>query len=67
MSRMIADEDAPFAQPGLGHGQIQREGRAVLPQADDLAADADDLLLAGWQIAGEVTVVFVAVRRRHQH
>ena len=39
---------------------------AVAPAARHLAADADDLGLAGLEIALEVSVVFLMLRRRHQ-
>ena len=42
--------------------------RAVLAQADlDLAADADDLLLAGLPVICEVAVVLAVVWLGHEH
>ncbi len=40
-------EQPPDPELHFADGQIHREGRAVLAQADHLAADADDLFLAG--------------------
>ena len=51
----------------LAHGKLHREGAAVLSLADDDAAHANDPPLAGRQIAIQVPVVFVPVRRGHQH
>ncbi len=47
--------------------QVQRKRRAVSPKARDLSADADDLLHARLEIPGEVAIVFLVIRRRHQH
>ena len=51
----------------LSHRQMQRKRGAVPPQAGDLAARADDLLHAGREIPCEIGVVFLVIRRRHQH
>ena len=40
-------EQPPVAEPELADGQVHREGRAVAAAAHHLAADADDLRLAG--------------------
>ena len=45
-----ADEQAPVPQAHLVDRQLQGEGRAVLAEADDLPADADDLGLAGAEV-----------------
>src|SRR6185436_15228623 len=47
--------------------QFQREGRAVLLLASDDAANADDALFAGIEIAVEVTVMLGPEMGRHQH
>ena len=46
--------------------QLHRERRAVPPQAFEFAADADDPRLAGPQVASDVLVVMLAVRRRRE-
>jgi hypothetical protein len=51
----------------LADGELHREDGAVLAQALDLAADADDPPLAGGTVAGEIAVVALPVRGRHQH
>ncbi len=62
-----AGENPPLTQPDLAHREIHWEGAAVLATADDLAADADDLPLAGPEVTGQVVVVLVAIRCGHQH
>ena len=46
---------------------MQRERRAVAPPPGDLATDADDVRRSCGEIAREISVVFLVVRRRHQH
>ena len=55
------------AEHHLADRQVQRKRRAVLAAPGHLAADADDLLDAGREIAREVAVVLLVIRRRHQH
>ena len=62
-----AGELALAADEHLAHRQVEREHRAVLAPARDLAADADDRGLAGGQVAMQVAVVLLVIRRRHQH
>ena len=62
-----ADEDRAALLLRLADRQVDRECRAVLALADDLAADADDLGLMGMQVVGEVAVVLPAIGRGHQH
>src|SRR5208337_3074236 len=59
-------ELAPIPVLELADGQVHGEGRAVLAAAADLAADANDPLLPGLQVALEVRIVFVAVGRGHE-
>src|SRR5581483_4067678 len=47
--------------------ELHRKGLAVFALSDDDAADADDAALARAQIARQIVVVRLAVRRRHQH
>ena len=51
----------------LADRQMQREGGAVLPPAHHLPSDADDLRHAGGEVAGEIAIVLLVIRRRHQH
>ena len=51
----------------LADRQMQRKRRAVLPPALHLASDADDLGSTGRQIARQIGVVLLVIRRRHQH
>ena len=62
-----AGEHAPVAQVQLADGEVHGEGRAVLAQADHLAADADDLLLAGRPVVLQVVVMLVPVGLGHEH
>src|SRR5690606_3220917 len=62
-----AGEQPVLANPGLAHRELHREPRAVLALADHDAADADDALLAGTQIAGDVVVMALPVGRGHQN
>ena len=50
----------------LAHREVQRECRAVLATARHLAADADDLRVAGREVAGQVGVMLLVIRRGHQ-
>jgi len=60
-----ADENAAVSPPRLGDRQLHGEGRAVSPLADDLAADADDVLLPRSQVTGHVLVVLFSIGGRH--
>ena len=51
----------------LADRQMQRKRRAVLPTPLHLASDPDDLGAAGRQIARQIRVVLLVIRRRHQH
>src|SRR5260370_25872369 len=62
-----ADEDGLAVLPGLTDGKVHRESRAVLAAANDLTAAADDLGVARVPIVGDVAIVFMPVRLRHQH
>ena len=59
-------EHPPPADADLADGKVHGEDRAVLPPADDLAADADDLALARAEIMLQVGVVPVVVGSGHQ-
>ena len=60
--------ELPFAvDDHLADRQVERKRRAVPAQSGHLAADADDLLHAGREIAREIGVVLLVIRRRHQH
>jgi hypothetical protein len=61
-----AGERAPSRHGRLAERQLQGEGRAVPAQALQLAARTHDAGLAGLQVARQVVVVLLAVRRRHQ-
>ena len=66
----VADEAGEVVfvgQSQFADRQVHGEGRAVLALAHHDTADADDAALAGRQVALEVAVVLLAVRRRHQH
>ncbi len=60
-------EEALAVGMRLADGELHREDGAVLAQALDLAADADDPPLAGGTVAGEIAVVALPVGGRHQH
>ena len=60
-------EHASAADGNLADGEVHGERRAVLAPADHLAADADDLALAGPQVIGQVGVVPLVIRRGHEH
>ena len=62
-----AGEHALVAHVQFADREVHGEGGAVLAQADDLAADADDLLLAGGQVVVQVAVVLVPVGLGHEH
>ena len=59
-----AGEDVAVAAADLADRELDREGAAVLVPGDDGAADADDALLAGGEVAGEVAVVLGVGRAR---
>ena len=61
-----AGEVAFIPQAELADRQIHREGRAVLAPPDHFPPDADDLRLAGLEVAGEVAVVLAVVGFGHQ-
>ena len=66
----VADEAGEIPLPGgthLADRELHREGRAILALADHDAADADDPLLAGREIAPDIAVMLRAIRVRHQH
>src|SRR5690242_8850652 len=66
----VADESgkiALIARPHFADRKLNRESRAILALADHDAADADDALFAGLQIALEIAIVILPVWRRHQH
>ena len=68
--RQVADEaaeDAAFSECDFAYCQLHWKNDAVLAPCLDLSADADDPLLAGPQVAGEVAVVVLAMRGRHEH
>ena len=67
MSRMIPTKIGFAAVARLADGEIHRKYRPVLAPADDLAADAYDLLLAGAQIVREIRVMLARIGLRHQH
>ena len=65
----VADETGeqpPVRQPHFADGKIDRKRRPVFPPRHHLPADADDPGLAGAAIIGEIPVVLLPVRRRHQ-
>ena len=62
----VADEtgeETLIAHVHFADGKLHGKRRAVLALADDDAADADDPPLAGAQIALEIAVVILPVRR----
>jgi hypothetical protein len=61
-----AREQALLAECHLADRELDREHRAVLLRRRDLAADADDPLLPGPQIARDVAVMLRMEGRRHQ-
>src|SRR5512132_3538965 len=54
MSRTIPAEQGPAAAAAFSDRQLHGEGRAILAQTPDLAADADDACPARGQICREV-------------
>ncbi len=60
-------EHALLADLQLADGQVHGEHAAVLTQADDLPADADDLAVAGVQVVLEIAIVFVSIGIGHEH
>ena len=62
-----AGEHPAIAKLQFADRQVHRERTAILAQADDLATDADDLLLPGLPIIAEVAVVLMTVRLWHEH
>ena len=60
-------ELALAANRHLADGQMERERRPVATPPGDLAADPDDLGVAGGEVRGEIAVVLLVIRRRHQH
>ena len=62
-----AGEVAALAGPHLGDFELHGEGRAILALSGDDAVDADDALLAGGEIAGDVAVMLLAEGRGHEH
>ena len=61
-----AGELAFTADPHFPDRQLHRKQRAVAAATGHLAADADDLGLAGLEIALEVPVMLLMLWRRHQ-
>ena len=51
----------------LADRQVQRKSRAVLAATTDFAADADDLLDARADIAGDIAIVLTPIWLGHQH
>src|SRR5262245_40495165 len=67
--REVADESgevALIARAHLAYGELHGKRRAVLALANDDAPDPDDAPLSGPQIALQVAVVILSIRRRHQ-
>ena len=62
-----AGEEAAVAGPHLADLELHGKGRAVLALAGDDAVDADDALLAGGEVAGDVAVMLLAKGRGHEH
>ncbi len=52
---------------GLADGKVHGKGRAVRAEANDFAANADDLGFAAVEVVGDVAVMFMPIRLRHQH
>ena len=66
----VVDQSGEHLSPTdrhFAHRQVHRKRRAILAQANDLAAGADDFLNARLQIALKVLLVFSLKRRRHEH
>ncbi len=51
----------------LAQGKVERHARSVLAESLDLAADPDDVRHSRLAVAGEITVVLLRVRQRHEH
>ncbi len=62
-----AGERAPAVQHGFTDIEFHRELLAVFTQARHFAADADDFLLAGGEVAGNVAIMLFAIGSGHQH
>ena len=62
-----AGEDMCPAKRHLADREVHRKDRAILAPRLDLAADADDVLLAGPQVSGQVAVMALPMRRAHEH
>ena len=60
-------EEALVAGAHFADSELHREGRSVAALANDHTPDPDDPPLSGAQIALEVAVVALAIRRWHQH
>ena len=61
-----AGEEPLMASLRFSDGQFHREGRAVLALPDDDAANSYNSPLSRAHVTVEVSVVFVAIRLRHQ-
>ena len=55
------------AELHLANSEFHREIGAILALRLHLPANADDALLAGAQVSGQVTVMFLLMRRGHEH
>ena len=62
-----SDEQAAVVAFDFGDREVHRENVAIAAAALDLAADADDMRGLFGLVAGQVAVVLVPVRLRHQH
>ena len=62
-----AGEASSSVPADLAQRELQREGRPVAAQPLDLATHADHPRLARAQVAGEVGIVVLPVRRGHEH
>src|SRR5262249_47778572 len=62
-----ADEGRLTVLLRFSHGQVHGKCRAVLAAADDFAADADDLTVAGAPVILQVSVVLAVEGSGHQY
>ena len=62
-----AGKGAPLMPFRLGDREFHGKGRAIPPQPDHHPAAADDPLFPGRQIARQILVMLLPIRRGHQH
>jgi hypothetical protein len=62
-----AREEPALADPNFTDRQLKRERGAIAPLADYDATDSNDALFSSVAVTSEISIVLLAIRRRHKH